>query len=439
MNRSARARRRLAAVVFAALLWQGTAAAQDSAPRAADPVHTESSVEQTPASDTGLPTSGEPESAPPPDAVPDTAPPDPTSVAPPVETAQPIPAPPETIPDEPLVAAPSETGSPAGAEAGGAPAPGLGAEPAAQDAAPAPAPSTARPAVTPPTSPWSYALITGYYRPRLGTLNRILRDTRLTVLQDPNFLLPRNELFRFEQRNIAVDGLNGGLLYGVEAFYHAGGAHSFGLSVSGWRAETFGRDRINLFLRSNVDSIVVPRSARYNLVLDQIFAEWRYHLVRTPQGRGVYANVGLVGVTLATLTMDALVNVVNPELNFASVSSDESFGWGYTARFGVGGNYPLTSWLSVGGRANYLVGTIRRLKVTKHFLSGFPNQAPTEPLSIRPGVALPQQFFPPREGRTVESAEIVTTGDIQEDARDRTNLVLELSGWEGLLELSFHF
>ncbi len=259
------------------------------------------------------------------------------------------------------------------------------------------------------------------------------------MLQDPNFLLPRNQQFPFEQRNIAVDGLNGGTLYGVEAFYNTGGSHTFGFTFSGWRAETIGRDRITLFLRSNVPPIDVPRSARYNLVLDQVFAEWRYHLFRNAHGKGVYLNVGLVGITLATLTMDALVNVVHPELSFASVSSDESFGWGYTSRFGIGGEFPLTPWLSIGGRANYVLGTIRRLKVTKHFLSGFPNFAPVEVLSIRPGVALPQQFFPPRDGRTITYAEITTTNNVAETAGERRNLSLELSGWEGLLEVALRF
>ncbi|MEO5657190.1 MAG: hypothetical protein ABIR88_06030, partial [Nitrospiria bacterium] len=213
-----------------------------------------------------------------------------------------------------------------------------------------PPPPPKKPPVAPAASPWSVSLTTGYYRPRLGTLNRILRDTGVTIMQDPNFLLPRNENFTFEQRNLAVGEIGGGATYGVDAFYSTGGPHSFGLSFSSWRGETFAGDTISLFLRSNIDPINVPRSARYNLVLDRIFLEWRYHLFRNPGGRGVYVNIGLVGVSMAFLTMDALVNVVNPELSFASVSSDESFGWGYTTRFGVGGDYPLTSWLSIGGQ-----------------------------------------------------------------------------------------
>lgn len=306
-------------------------------------------------------------------------------------------------------------------------------------APPPPAPPPAAPPVAPSTTSWSFSLTTGYYRPRLGTLNRILEDTSITMLQDPNFLLPRNQSFPFEQRNLAVDGIEGGLTYGVDTFYHTGGPHSFGLSFSSWRGETFGKDMVSLFLRSNRDPITVPRSARYNLVLDQVFFEWRYHLFRDAEGKGLYLNAGLVGISLAFFTMDSLVTVVDPDLSFASVSSDESFGWGYTTRFGVGGDLPITSWLSVGGRANYVLGNIRRLTVTRHFLAGFPQFPLPDPLQVRPGVPLPQLFFAPREGRVVSYATVTTTGDIQEDAGPERELTLELSGWEGLLELTVHF
>jgi hypothetical protein len=281
----------------------------------------------------------------------------------------------------------------------------------------------------------------GYYRPRLGTLNHVLQDTSVTVMQDPNFLLPRNLEFPFEQRNLSVAGIEGGTVYGIDAVYHTGGPHSFGLSFSGWHGETFGQDMIPLFLRSNTQSIPVPRSARYNLVLDQIFWEWRYHVLRDAKGKGLYFNVGLVGVTFAYLTMDALVNVVDPlgQVNFASVSSDESFGWGYTTRFGVGADYPLTSWLSFGAHANYVLGTIRDMSVTRHFVAGFPEFPVTNPLSLQPGVALPQLFFTPADGATVTYAPVTTTQDIQEEAGTRRKLPLELSGWEGLIELRIRF
>lgn len=387
-------------------------------------------------------------------ARPDDGPPaSPDAVQPGAETdTGTVPSAPETLPradtETPLTAEPSEPALPV-SPPGPPPEqpPALPPEPARsaasqKDVPPAPPAPAAAPVAPSPTS-WSFSLSTGYYQPRLGTLNRILRDTGITILQDPNYILPRNQFFTFEQRNLAVAELTGGVSYGVNSFYNAGGAHSFGLSFSSWRRETIGKDAIRLFLRSNVDPITAPRSARYNLILDQIFLEWRYHLLRSSEGRGVYVNVGLVGVTLAFLTMDALVNAVDnsttPPFAFASVSSDESFGWGYTTRFGVGGDYPLTSWLSIGGRANYVLGTIRQLTVTRHFEAGFPQFPISNPLSVRPGVPLPQLVFPPRDGVPVQYATVTTTGEIQENVGTERDLTLELSGWEGLLELTVRF
>ena len=380
----------------------------------------------------------------------------------PLDTSQPVPVEPAPVDAGPAPEAPAPEPSPTPAEPEPAPqptpaepAPPLPAAPPAAPIAapiapdagagfnPAPPPETTVAPVRAPVeeapTAWTFSLVTGYYNPRLGTLNHILRDTSVTIMQDPNFLLPRNQNFTFEQRNLPVDGISGGPTYGVDAFYNAGGAHSFGLSFSSWLGEAVGRDTISLFLRSNIPPVQVPRSARYNLVLDRIFLEWRYHLRRTSEGRGVYLNVGLVGVTMAFFTMDTLVNVVHPALSFASVSSDESFGWGYTTRFGVGGDYPLLPWLSIGGQANYVVATLTKLRVTRHFSSGFPETPVVNPFAIRPGVPLPQTFFDPLEGRRVTYATITTTGEIQEEAGPTTDLPLELSGLEAMLKLTIHF
>jgi hypothetical protein len=353
------------------------------------------------------------------------------------EPAQPEPALPEPPAPAPLAPPPSE--APPAAPVPTEPTPPSGPvvpEPAADQQEGG---ASVRPPVEEVPSAWMFSLVTGYYNPRLGTLNHILKDTSVTIMQDPNFLLPRNQNFPFEERNLPVDGISGGPTYGVDAVYNMGGPHSFGLSFSSWRGETFGQDAILLFIRSNIPAITVPRSARYNLVLDRIFLEWRYHLLRNAEGRGVYLNIGLLGVTMAFLTMDSLVNVVNPTLSFASVSSDESFGWGYTTRFGVGGDYPLTSWLSVGGQANYVVATITKMQVTRHFSAGFPLTPIPNPFSIRPNVPLPQPFFDPPEGRRVTYAEITTTGEIQEEAGPTQALALELSGLEAMLKLTIHF
>ncbi|MFZ5874857.1 MAG: hypothetical protein ACOYXU_00480 [Nitrospirota bacterium] len=407
-------------VAAAGLIWlvgmQAWAYAQEPTPEAGPAVSSEAAPATVPAS---------PAEAVPTDSTPPThASPQPASETPTDSTAPTAPPPSAESP----VGQPNVPLAPA--------APTAAAPPASEG----PPPPVQHP-VTPSTIRWSYALTMGYYQPRLSTLNRVLEDTSVTVLQDPNYLLPRNLEFPFEKRNLSVPGIEGGAVYGIDAVYHTGGPHSFALSFSGWHGETFGQDMIPLFLRSDVQSIQVPRSARYNLVLDQVFLEWRYHMLRDAKGKGVYLNVGLVGVTFAFLTMDSLVNVVDPlgQVNFASVSSDESYGWGYTTRFGVGADYPITSWLSFGGRANYVLGTIRDMSVTRHFSAGFPEFPATQPLSIQPGVPLPQLLFTPRDGETVTYAPVTTIQDIEEQVGTRRKLPLELSGWEGLIELSIRF
>jgi hypothetical protein len=432
---------------IAAALGAPLVAAQDQPPSAPSETSQPPPVEPAPPDAAQPP---EPEPAPSEPALPEPVAPGPLVSPPsepaPLDTSQPAPVEPAPVDAGPAPEAPAPEPSPTPAEPEPAPQPtpagpivpdaGAGLKPASTPEAPL---APVRPPVEEAPTAWTFSLVTGYYNPRLGTLNHILKDTSVTIMQDPNFLLPRNQNFPFEKRNLPVDGISGGPTYGVDAFYSAGGPHSFGLSFSSWRGETIGRDMISLFLISNLPPIQVPRSARYNLVLDRVFLEWRYHLRRTAEGRGVYLNVGLAGVTMAFLTMDTLVNVVHPARNFASVSSDESFGWGYTTRFGVGGDYPLTSWLSVGGQANYVVATITKMQVTRHFSAGFPLTPIPNPFSIRPGVPLPQPFFDPLEGRDVKYATITTTGEIQEEAGPTKDLALELSGLEAMIKLTIHF
>ena len=456
-----RARHAVPLLLAAVILGAPLVAAQDQPPSAPSETSQPPPVEPAPP-DAAQPPESEPAPSEPAllePVVPEPLVPPPSEPAP-LDTSQPAPV--ETAPvdagpaPEPPAPEPSPTPAepapplPAETPPAGPPVPAGPPEPGAitriaptPETTVAPAPeATIAPVRAPveeaPTA-WTFSLVTGYYNPRLGTLNHILRDTSVTIMQDPNFLLPRNQNFTFEQRNLPVDGISGGPTYGVDALYNAGGPHSFGLSFSSWLGEAVGRDTISLFLRSNIPPVQVPRSSRYNLVLDRVFLEWRYHLRRTSEGRGVYLNVGLVGVTMAFLTMDTLVNVVHPALSFASVSSDESFGWGYTTRFGVGGDYPLLPWLSIGGQANYVVATLAKLRVTRHFSSGFPATPVPQPFSIRDNVPLPQTFFDPLEGRSVTYATITTTGEIQEEAGPTTDLPLELSGLEAMIKLTIHF
>jgi hypothetical protein len=79
--------------------------------------------------------------------------------------------------------------------------------------------------------------------------------------------------------------------------------------------------------------------------------------------------------------------------------------------------------------------------VTRHFSAGFPETPITDPVSIRPGVALPQTFFDPLEGRPVTFATVTTdpTGIQEEAVPPIRELSLELSGIEALIKLTVRF
>jgi hypothetical protein len=87
------------------------------------------------------------------------------------------------------------------------------------------------------------------------------------------------------------------------------------------------------------------------------------------------------------------------------------------------------------------LATVTKVRVTRHFSSGFPETPIPDPLSIRPGVPLPQPFFDPLEGRPVTFATVTTdsTGVQEEAIPPIRELSLELSGIEALIKLTVRF
>jgi hypothetical protein len=352
------------------------------------------------------PSSTQPET--PPSSPVETVPVDGTQPATP-EQAQPEPALPEPPAPAPLAPPPSE--APPAAPLPTEPTPPSGPvvpEPAADQQEGG---ASVRPPVEEVPTAWMFSLVTGYYNPRLGTLNHILKDTSVTIMQDPNFLLPRNQNFPFEERNLPVDGISGGPTYGVDAVYTRRAALVRAVVLQLARRDV--RPRRHPALHSFEVRRSRSRAARYNLVLDRIFLEWRYHLLRNAEGRGVYLNIGLLGVTMAFLTMDSLVNVVDPTLSFASVSSDESFGWVHDP---VRGRRGLPADLmAVGRRAGeYVLATITKMR-SRAILGRLPADPDREPVFDPPQRAVAPTFRSARR-RRVTYAEITTTGEIQEEA-----------------------
>ncbi len=313
---------------------------------------------------------------------------------------------------------------------------------------PAPAPPP-RP-LKPPNRKWVLSYQGGVYNPALETLNRILSSPGRVILQDPNFLIPRNQLLPIELRDPVVSELGVSPAFGLEGEYGES-PYYLVLSMHLTHAERIETDMINTFLRSNLPAIQVPRSARYNLNLDQVFIDWRYDLLAKPDRR-VFLNFGVAGATVSFLTMDSLIRVItptpDPTQNFASIASTEAIGWGLTNRLGAGGEYRLSPRVTLGLSTNYVLGTIVDPKVDRFFASGFPQQPLASPESLRAGVFTPLSSRTPKEEELLQEAAIQTQ-DVREnpvggcptrlDPNRPCNLPLELNGFEVLAMLRIWF
>jgi len=250
----------------------------------------------------------------------------------------------------------------------------------------------------------SVAYTIGVYQPNLKTLNKILGDPHLAILQDPNYLLPRNRLLPVEVRDIVSPQITGKTDYGLEVQWEVNDRLSLVATLSLWQGTSEAQDILTTFLRQDIPPVNAPRTATYNLTVNQIWLGWKYNLYRDPDKGRFFINVGLIGASRADLTMDSVVRVTSPDLNFASVSSTEAEGTAFTSRIGVGGEYFITSWLSFGVNANYVIASNTRLKVQRTFRSSFDN-IPAPPPETTNLQNVPD---PPQNGDTVRWAHVET-------------------------------
>ena len=252
-------------------------------------------------------------------------------------------------------------------------------------------------------SRFSISIIGGIYQPSLNTLNRILGDPHQAILQDPNYLLPHNRLLPAEVRDIVSPKISGNANYGLEAQWDVTDRFSLTATVSLWQGDSTSQDVITTFIRQDLPAVQAPRSARYQVSLTQIWLGWKYNLVRDPERGRIFADVGLAGVSLADLTMDSLFKVNLQDQNFASLSQTEARGLSYTTRLGLGGEYFLTEWLSIGMDINYVIGTITKLEVKRYFQQNFSS------VPIPPSQAIQPPTTPiPQGGQVVTTARVQT-------------------------------
>ncbi|HLG22478.1 MAG TPA: hypothetical protein VI382_06655 [Candidatus Manganitrophaceae bacterium] len=299
----------------------------------------------------------------------------------------------------------------------------------------------------------SVAYTVGGYQPSLKTLNKVLGDPHLAILQDPNYLLPRNRFLTAEVRNIVAPELAGKTNYGLEVQWEATEKFSLVGTLSLWQGESRAEDVINTFIRQDLPPVSAPRSATYNLTISQIWLGWKYNFIRDPDRSRLFVNVGLVGISVANLTMDSLVKVNSPDLNFASVSSTEAQGIAFTSRLGIGGEYFITPWLSFGVNTNYVIGSSSHIKVERHFKSSFVDIPPP------PSETINLQNVPPtpQNGQTLTYARVTSqnitdicdpspppdaAGNIPSDTCGPgagNPLKIELNGFQVTAALRFYF
>ncbi len=282
---------------------------------------------------------------------------------------------------------------------------------------------------------FSVGYLVGDYDPSLRTLQKILANPRVAILEDPNYLLPRNRLLPVEVRNIRAPELSGDPNYGIQVEYLVGEKVGLVATLSLWHGESFAEDTIQTFIRQDLPPVDAPRAARYNLSLSQIWLGWKYRLYDSPQRGRLFLDFGIIGLAIADLTMDTSFKVLIPDTAFAATSSTEANGIAYTTRLGIGGEYFFTKWFSFGVDTSYVVGNIVRLKVRRHFRQNFaevpPPPAETTNLQNVPPV--------PPVGETIQFAPIRSENvtDIQEALPE--DLPLELNGFQITSVLRFYF
>lgn len=287
------------------------------------------------------------------------------------------------------------------------------------------------------TSKYSISTFTGIYSPHLDMMNFVLSENRLAILQDANYLLPRNENFFSEQRNMVMDPIKGRALYGVTGEYKLNDRYSVYASISAWEGTSVGRDRIWMFTRSNVEPTFVPRQSRYSILVNDIMLGWKYKVFYKEDVADIYFDLGLLGMSNVNFTMDALVQVVTPELSFASMSSTEAKGRSFYMKVGSGGDYYITKWWSLGASINYIISTMIKMKTTRRFLAGYPD-IPAPPPESDPPLDIPVPQIIPSFGDEVGFSEVSTVGGIERQT-GFAPLALELDGFEFLLSFKFHF
>jgi len=264
---------------------------------------------------------------------------------------------------------------------------------------------------------WSLSAVEGYYLPSLEALNYILKHEEVE-------LGPRNAEARPSPYPVIYQGRSPGnmpemrpvapkLGLQLQADINPRYAIVFGNSIAVF--DSVKRDIRRFYVGFWIDA---ARETRFSLVLNQFwFGAKRYWIwgekpedrskkqqvdskkedgIPSPpligksgEGKGggnpgprLYAEMGILVITKAYLTTDVWVHVYSPDegFDFYKVTETGISGSGYASYLGVGGEYYIRKWLSIGLDIDYTVGGVGKLKFVNYFTVD-----PLEKDIIKPG------------------------------------------------------
>lgn len=237
---------------------------------------------------------------------------------------------------------------------------------------------------------WSLSIVEGYYLPNLTELNYILRNRSVEIG-------PRNTEARPSPYPVIYQGISpempemsptsAKLGLQLQADINPRYAIVFGGSMATF--DSTSRDIRPFFVGF---SIPATRETRFSLSLNQVWLGgkryWTFEKDSSKKGAGsskqaagsteqvagkpaprFYAEVGILAVTRAYLTTDVWLHVYTPEegFDFYKVTETGSNGNGYATYLGIGGEYYIKRWLSIGLDIDYTVGGVGDIKFDYYF------------------------------------------------------------------------
>lgn len=246
---------------------------------------------------------------------------------------------------------------------------------------------------------WSLSVVEGYYLPRLDELNYVLKHDKVE-------LGPRNLEARPSPYPVIYQGLSPEMAkmrpkspkvgLQLQADINPRYAIVFGGSMA--VLDSTQRDVRPFFVGF---SIPATREIRFSLSLNQFWLGVKRHWIwgkkseeRNKQSEGrsqkedgipsplagegegggapatrFYAEMGILAITRAYLTTDVWLHVYAPNegFDFYKVTETGITGSGYATYMGVGGEYFIKEWLSIGLDIDYTVGRVGDLRYSHYF------------------------------------------------------------------------